>query len=94
MVSIHGVTEHVKKLGNKTEQNFPLGKFGPYKIAITACGATCTYHISFFSTYVYTYIQTYILDKNNDHTFHYLAQYVRTYSYTAKPSIRDRHIIR
>ena len=37
MVSIHGVTEHVKKLGNKIEQNFPLGKFGPYKIAISAC---------------------------------------------------------
>ena len=39
MVSIHGVTEHVKKLENKIEQNFPLGKFGPYTIAITACGA-------------------------------------------------------
>ena len=35
-VASHGkhtrATEHVKKLGNKIEQNFPLVKFGPPKL--------------------------------------------------------------
>ena len=51
---------------------------GPCMLTMTCYyprDVTCAYHILFFSpTYRHTYIHTYISDKNNDHTFHYLAQ--------------------
>ena len=47
MVNLHGVTEHVKKLGNKIEQNF-VHMFGGSCMFTMACyprDARCDYHI-------------------------------------------------
>ena len=52
---------------------------------------TCAYHILFF---LHTYTHTYIFDKNNDHTFHYLAQKFLSSHYLQNFFVQQRQSLR
>ena len=70
MVSIHGVTEHVKKLGNKILYNFVpqfFHMFGGHCMLTMAYYPRDVISYLFFSTDRQTDRHTHILDENNDH---------------------------
>ena len=58
-VASHGkhtrATEHVKKLGNKSEQNFPPVKFGPQKCPANGYGNFVPQFFHMFGDSVYAY---------------------------------------